>query len=75
MYANTIKINQILSPVSHDDVFLILGSDAQVYEVNKSETEIIDLAKTAYEFQDEVELTLSKNKLRNKRPTYTITGC
>jgi hypothetical protein len=68
-YANTIKINQILSPVSHDDVFLILGSDAQVYEVNKTEIEIIDLAKTAYEFQDEVELTLSKNKLRTKRDT------
>ena len=71
IYANTIKINQILRPVSHDDVFLILGSDAQVYEVNKFEKELIDLARAAHEFQDDVELTLSKNKLRNKRNTVT----
>ena len=66
-YSNTITINQILSPVVHDDVYLVLGSDAQVYEIDKSQTEVINQAKIAFEFKDEVELTLSKNKQRNKR--------
>jgi hypothetical protein len=45
-YSNTITINQILSPVVHDDVFLVLGSDAQVYEIDKSQTEVINQAKS-----------------------------
>jgi hypothetical protein len=66
-YSNTISISEILSPVAHDDVYLVLGSDARVYEIDKSQSETIKQAKIALEYKDEVILTLSSNKNVNVR--------